>query len=547
MQITFLNAAGIVLFVRDDMEQGNWTQEEYTVNATFPYVADKVIERGQRISFRDPATDNIQIFEIRNVSNIEPDHYQQIIAEHIAISELTDEHIDSEEITDETVATALAGVLTGTLWAVGTSSVATLSSVDISRGSAWQGVLSIAENWNAYITPRITVDASGNITGRYLDIAPAEGTWRGLRLSVRKNITDSSVTYDDSEVYTALYGYGGNVDVAQQEGDDTTEELTFSDVVWTATENHPAKPAGQTYLEDPTKTALYGRNGRPRYGYYQNADIDDAETLLEKTWESLKLCSSPKVSITGTVSDLYRLGYTDQPLRLHDTAIVEIEETGEKYEKQIIKLDVDLLDPTATSITIGDYIPNIIYINRETENEASGGGGGGGGGKSPGSSTESYNTYYDFNYWTNKYGSMINMIVGTKNGGSYVKGGEIALSINNQGESRILLQAKSIDIQGVVTALEAYDISCGNLTTGEVSCTNVSATDTIDAAGGYFTALYVGSDETEADWCTVDIPVLTYTNEHDWVYVKNGVEFTTSGFIIDTKSTTTIHYLGSDY
>ena len=65
MQTTFLNAAGTVLFVRDDMEQGNWTQEEYSVNATFPYVAGKVIERGQRIAFRDPATNTLEMFEIK--------------------------------------------------------------------------------------------------------------------------------------------------------------------------------------------------------------------------------------------------------------------------------------------------------------------------------------------------------------------------------------------------------------------------------------------------------------------------------------------------
>ena len=78
MQFTFLNAAGTVLFVRDDAEQANWTTEEYTVNATFPYT-DKVITRGMRIEFKYPATGNVQIFEIRNVTNIEPDHYQQII------------------------------------------------------------------------------------------------------------------------------------------------------------------------------------------------------------------------------------------------------------------------------------------------------------------------------------------------------------------------------------------------------------------------------------------------------------------------------------
>jgi hypothetical protein len=95
MQTTFLSPAGVVLFARDDMEQGNWTQEEYTVNATFPFVAGKVIERGQRLSFRDPATGSLEMFEVRNVTNIEPEHYQQIIAEHIAVSELSDEHINT--------------------------------------------------------------------------------------------------------------------------------------------------------------------------------------------------------------------------------------------------------------------------------------------------------------------------------------------------------------------------------------------------------------------------------------------------------------------
>ena len=378
MQITFLNAAGTVLFVRDDMEQGNWTQEEYTVNATFPYVAGKVIERGQRIAFIDPATGGTEVFEIRNVNNIEPDHYQQIIAESIAVSELSDEHINNAEITDKTAAQALTTALTGTLWSVGNSTVSGTQSVDITRGSVWQAVSAIATNWNAYITPRLTFNANGAITGRYLDIAPAQGTFRGVRLSIDKNVSDSSVIYDDSEVLTALYGYGGSVEKAQPSGDDKTEELTFASVVWTATSAHPAKPSGQTYLEDPAKTALYGRNGRPRYGFYQNGDIKDANVLLQKTWEALQKTSDPKINITGTVSDLYRLGYKDQPMRLHDTAIVEVRQTGEKFQLEIIKLDVDLVDPTATRPEIGAYIPNIVYINRE-ENKKSGGGGGGGG------------------------------------------------------------------------------------------------------------------------------------------------------------------------
>jgi len=428
MQTTFLNAAGIVLFTRDDMEQGNWTQEEYTVNATFPYVAGKAIERGQRISFRDPATNTLEMFEVRNVTNIEPEHYQQIIAEHISVSELSDEHINNQEITDQTPAQALTTVLTGTLWAVGNVAVSRTSSVDISRGSVWQAVGAIAQNWNVYIVPRVTVNNDGAITGRYLDVEESTGVWRGVRLSIDKNMTDASVVYDDSEVLTALYGYGGSVEKAQSDEDDKTEELTFADVVWEETAEHPAKPAEQTYIEDPAKTALYGRNGRPRYGYYQNGDIKDATVLLEKTWEALKQTSSPKISITGTVADLYRLGYKDEPIRLHDIAIVDIPETGESFYLQIIKNSVDLIDPTATRPEIGAYIPNIIYINRE-ENKKSGGGGGG-----RGQNNEEYTESETFSA-IEKTDNMIALVVGTRNGDNYIKAGEIGLAINKSGET----------------------------------------------------------------------------------------------------------------
>ena len=486
METIFLNAAGTVQFVRDDMEQGNWTQEEYTVNMTFPFDSGKVILRGMRVAFRDPATNNLEFFEIRNVTNIEPDHYQQIIGESIAIAELSDEHIDSAEFTDKTAAQALGYVLTGTLWSVGTNTASGTSSGDIGRGSVWQAITAIMTNWNVYITPRVTVNSAGSITGRYLDISPAQGTWRGVRLSIDKNMADSSVVYDDSEVYTALYGYGGMKEVEQEETYNTSEEVTFADVVWSATSSHPAKPSGQTYLEDPAKTALYGRNGRARFGYYQNSDITDAETLLEKTWEVLKTTSEPKISITGTAEDLYRLGYHDEPLRLHDTVIVEIRQTGETFQKEIIRLDVDLLDPTANRPEIGDYIPNIIYINRDTneiaETGATGGRGGGGGGRGgTNATTYQYNTYSGFEKRSDEYGSMIGMVVGKKNGDDYIKAGEIAISINEStGETEAKIDASHIYLNGQTSIASLFSESGGimtftssRLSTEELSVTGV--------------------------------------------------------------------------
>ena len=456
MECIFLNAAGQTLFTRTDMESGHWVQQEKSVNADFPFVPDKKIEIGQRIAFRDPATDNIEVFEIRNVVNTEPDHYQQITAEHIAVSELSDEHINTKEITDKTAAQALATVLTGTLWSVGTNTASGTQSADISRGSVWNAVITIQQNWNVYIIPRVVISSAGAITGRYLDIMPAHGTFRGVRLSVRKNLLDPAVTYDDTEVLTALYGYGGNVDATVSGQDDRTEELTFASVVWTATAEHPAKPSGQTYLEWPEKTAIYGRNGRPRFGYYQNGNINDSSVLLQKTWEALKKTADPKISISGTLADLYRLGYKDQPVRLHDIAIVEIEETGEVFQKEVIINDVDLVDPTGSRPEIGDYIPNIVYISRETNElttTGSAGGGGGGGGRGQNNKQKE-----ESETWTafEKTDQRIGMVVGTRNGGYYIRAGQIALEINKTGkdgsyESAAYIEANHINISATNT------------------------------------------------------------------------------------------------
>ena len=378
MQFTFLDMAGKVLFIREDAERASWTTEEMSLDLEFPYLSDKVVSIGQRVFFIDTVGKH-QIYEVKQAKTVQPDGFQQITAEHICISELSDEHVDEKEITNKTCSSALAEILSGTLWSVGTKGVNPTSSADLSRGSVWQAVLQIKDNWNVYIEPRVTLSSDGTIS-RHLDIISTAGVWNGLRLSIDKNMLDPSVTYDDSNVATALYGYGGTIH--DPHGKEEDKECDFSDVVWTKTADHPAKPKGQKYIEDPDATADYGRNGRARFSFYQNNDITDPEILLQKTWETLKTVMTPDISIDGTVTDLYRMGYADQPIALHDIALVEVLPAGFKKQIQIIRLTVDLLDPSASSMTIGSYIPNIIYIQRQTDMDATGSRGGGGGNKS---------------------------------------------------------------------------------------------------------------------------------------------------------------------
>lgn len=368
MQFIFFDAADNRLFVRDDAETATWSVKGMQLTAEFPFVKEKEIARGMRVGFLDD--DGIfQPFEVRKVKTYEPDHYQELTAEHIAIAELTDEFYQGSDATDETASAALGTILTGTVWQVGNVTASNLSSADLDKGTVWQNVRNIEANWNVWITPRVTFSDTG-ITGRYLDIAPAEGVWRGVTLSVNGNADEMGVTVDDSETYTAAYGMGGAV------GDDS-EPLDFSTAVWTETAEHPAKPEGQKYVEDPAAKALYGRNGRNRFTYYQNADIKEAELLLQKTWDYLQTVNKPKVTIECIVRDLKRMGYAGEGIRRHDLVQVRIEPVGQIVVLTVDDLEVDLLDPTATRPTIGRYIPNIVYINRETMKYASGGAGGG--------------------------------------------------------------------------------------------------------------------------------------------------------------------------
>lgn len=531
MNFVFFNAAGQTLFSRSDAESAHWVQHELTLTADFPFNADKKVEIGQRIAYRDGNT--LNVFEVRQVTNTEPDHGQRVTAESIAISELSDEHIDKIEITNKTAAEALASALTGTLWSVGTNTASGTSTADLARGDAWQAVNTIKQNWNVYITPRVTFSAAGAITGRYLDIAPYGGTWNGVRLSVRKNFLDPSVTYDDSDVYTALYGYGASKN-------DT--DLTFKNEVWTATDEHPAKPANQTYLEDPAATALYGRNGRARFGYYQNSNITSASVLLEKTWEALQRCNKPKISISGTVADLSRLGYKDEPLKLHDLAIVEIAETGEQFYKEIIQLDIDLLNPANTAVVIGDYIPNIIYINRDTAKKSRGGGGGGGVGQTPNEAEQS-KTFAEFA----KTNDMIGMVVGERNGGYYVKAAEIVLSINQDGGTNIKLKADTIDIDGVVNSLNAKEIWVGGLgCSNNVVAQGRVAGNEVWASTKIKVATYDATWQSQTVVTSVTKPSLSLGTVHSYTSTDGSTVRgqLVTGWSNGSVSTTTINYLG---
>ena len=115
---------------------------------------------------------------------------------------------------------------------------------------------------------------------------------------------------------------------------------------------------------------------------------------------------------------------------------------------------------------------------------------------------------------------------------SKVGKGEIASTINQTAQS-VLIQASKINLDGYVTTsmLEAAFTSAS-----QISCSQL--TD-----NGAFT-FNDGSTAAAVKWKSFTNHKMSVSQQHNFMYKTNGVEYTTTGYIMGSHSTETIYYLG---
>lgn len=367
MRFTFFGQDDKILFFRDDAEEAVFATEQYRLTATFPYDPDKVIECGQRVGYTDQ--DGVfQAFEVRQPKSTLPDNAQSIDCEHIAMAELSDEY-NEELLASTTAVNALTGTLSGSLWTVGTTITTGTARKSLSYMTKWAALCAIRDTWDIRFKFRITVGAAG-ITGRYVDILSSDPVYRGVRLTLDRNVDNIGVTYDDRYCFTAMYGRGkGSSTLAGD--DENAAKITFEDVVWATPTNPANKPSGQKWVEDVAAKAAYGRNGRNRFGYHDFSDIDDPAELLQATWDYLQTTNAPRITFDMSVYDLSAYGYSGERLYLGDAVYIIIEPFGIRAEAEVVQLSQDLLHPERTKPVIGNYRADIVYINRDTSAGAS--------------------------------------------------------------------------------------------------------------------------------------------------------------------------------
>lgn len=155
----------------------------------------------------------------------------------------------------------------------------------------------------------------------------------------------------------------------------------------------------------------------------------------------------------------------------------------------------------------------------------------------------------------------IGMVVGWNEHGNYIKAGQIVLSINADHGTTALIQADTIDIQGIVNELTAYDVTVETLTTygtiiangeavfyegAEFNNSDVSGIVNLTADNADFDSFTLGN--YEGVWDSVGIYHITTTSSNQY-FLYGASETATAvsgakyGSIVTGATTTTIHYL----
>ncbi|MFA7078267.1 MAG: phage tail protein [Syntrophomonas sp.] len=309
-----------------------------------------------------------QFFEIKQVTDTHKNTFEkQVYCQH-CLYELIDD-IVTDVRPSTTALAAITSVLANTRWNVGIVDDLGTASCNVYYESALAGVQKVAETWGGELRWRCLI--MGGVITRYVDLMRQRGADTGKTFSYDKDIEEINREIDLTDVCTAMYGRGKGVET---DSGSYGRRLTFKDEVWTVAGGDPAdKPADQEWVGDTSALALYGRPGnRHRYGVYTNEEQEDAAALLQETWDYLQTVNSLRATYTLKAIVLEMLsGYSHEAVRLGDTVRVIDEAFTPKLRMsaRVIELERDLLDPSSSSVTVGNFAPSIVEVTYNVQKE----------------------------------------------------------------------------------------------------------------------------------------------------------------------------------
>lgn len=271
-----------------------------------------------------------------------------------SINETWDDWLDDKRPSGS-VTVALASILAGTRWEVGTCDQGGSASRTFYHQSVREGLAGIIETWGGELETLIVHDGAG-IVSRRVGVRAKRGsqnsakrfTWTKDLVSVKR-----SVASDNPK--TRVYGYGKGVET---EGGGYGRRLTFGEI-----------NGGKDYVEDAEATAIWGHpDGEggilPAVASYVNEQCEDAAQLLRETQDYLEQVKEPKVTYAASVIDLYAFGRSWEGVGAgDDVAIIDkgFSDEGVRLHGRVSQIERDLLtgDATVTFGTLTDTMADM--------------------------------------------------------------------------------------------------------------------------------------------------------------------------------------------
>ena len=333
------------------------TEQAYTLYARIP--GDAAIGDGYAVGFKC-IDDRFRIFDISDHTAMEPDGVIEINAIDQAVRELMDEPITDLRPQNITVTQAVTRLISGTRFIIGNVSCSNAGGMTAYYESVWDALVDAQTAFDCVLVPYFEI-TGGIITARKIDILARNGADRGRIFELGDDLADIRIKYDESQIKTALFGRGRGVELDGGDGDPTYgRRLTFADVAWSTSGGDPAdKPNGQEWIGDPDALAAYSRDGRHRFGFVTFDSEEDAETLLQKTWDKLQELKQPRIIIECTVLDTERtMGRSHDAVRYGDGILVRITKRGIDIDAKVSGVVRDYIRPERTKLTIGNAAPS---------------------------------------------------------------------------------------------------------------------------------------------------------------------------------------------
>lgn len=330
------------------------TEQAFSLFAKIP--ADTPLIAGDSIGFRC-VDGRFRLFEITQRDLVEPDGVWEIHAVDKAVRELMDEPVEDIRARNTMVSTYVTRLIENTRFYIASIDTSVTATTSAYYESVWSALEKAAEAYDVNIIPYYEF-SNGAVSNRCIDITASQGEDRGRIFELGDDMSGIRVTYDDTNIKTALYGRGRGVEIESEDGDDVSygRRLTFADVVWSTANGDPVdKPEGQEWVGDPDALAAFGRDGRNRFGFAIFEDETDAEKLLEETWEQLQTQKDPAISISASVVDTERMmGRSHEAVRLGDPVLVRLAKRGIDLSANVTGIVRDYIKPEATQLTIAN-------------------------------------------------------------------------------------------------------------------------------------------------------------------------------------------------